>query len=84
MMLIAIPMCILNVHLHFQETREAHKEEERFESNWAVLRLTLWSYWGSILIAIYAIVFGIFVFGLTGFHTLIISENLTTYEKLKK
>ena len=84
MMLLAIYLCISNVIIHFQETKDLHLEDGSYESNWQILKLTLSEYAGSIVIALYAILFGVFVFALTAFHTYIISENLTTYEKLKK
>ena len=37
----------------------------------------------SLVIALFAIVFSIFVFALTGFHTYIVSLGVTTQEKLK-
>ena len=84
MMLLAIYLCINNVITHFIETRELHKDEGIYDSNWGIWKLTLKSYWGSIVIALYSLLFGCFVFALCVFHTVIISENLTTYEKLKK
>ena len=69
--------------IHFNETKDAHEEDGIYESNWQIWKLTLGSYVGSIIIAIYAILFGVFVFALTVFHTYIIVLNLTTYEKLK-
>ena len=54
-----------------------------YNEPWDAWKETLWSYWGSILIAVYTILFGCFVFLLCAFHTYIISLNLTTYEKLK-
>ena len=84
MMLLAIYLCISNVLIHFYETRDQHREDQVYQSNWQIWKLTLGSYAGSIIIAVYAILFGVFVFALTVFHSYIITENLTTYEKLKK
>ena len=84
MMLLAIYLCISNVLIHFYETRDQHREDQVYQSNWQIWKLTLGSYAGSIIIAVYAILFGVFVFALTIFHSYIITENLTTYEKLKK
>ena len=83
-MIMTIVLCIMNVNIHFIETRDAHKADGIYEDNFGIWKLTLTQYWGSILIALYAILFGVFVFALCAFHTLIISQNLTTYEKLKK
>ena len=84
MMLLTIVLSIMNVFVHFYETKEDHLEEEIFRSNGDIWKLTCQKYWGSIAIAFYALLFGVFVFGLCGFHTWIISLNLSTYEKLKK
>ena len=84
MMLLAIYLCVSNVAIHFQETKDLHLEDGSYESNWQIWKLTLSLYAGSIVVALYAILFGVFVFALTVFHTYIITENLTTYEKLKK
>ena len=83
MMIITIVLCICNVVIHFRETREEHRNDGIYNSNSGIWVLTLKEYWGSILIAIYTVLFGVFVFALCVFHSYITSKNLTTYEKLK-
>ena len=69
-------LCILNVVIEFQETRANHSEEKL--TNVEVWVLTFKEYWGSIVVAFVAVLFSIFVFALFGFHSYIISLNLTT------
>ena len=57
--------------------------DDVYKSNSGIWVLTFKEYWGSMLVALYAALFGVFVFALCVFHTVITSQNLTTYEKLK-
>jgi len=65
--------------MHFHETKEAHADEFGLDPDFfSVLEVTFKEYWGSFIVAFIAVLFSIFVFILFGFHTLIISLNLTT------
>ena len=72
-------LCILNVVIHYRDTKADHFEELGVHPKaMDVWKITLKEYWGSVVVAFVAVLFSIFVFALFGFHSYIISLNLTT------
>ena len=72
-------LCILNVVIHYQETKANHYDELGATPDFGpTMWITLKEYWGSVVVAFIATLFSIFVFALFGFHSYIISLNLTT------
>lgn len=64
--------------------KEAEKKKEVFSITvWQLIRWTFKDYPASVCVAIFAVLFSIFVFALCGFHSFVISQNQTTQEKLK-
>ena len=69
-------MCIANMTIHYQEVRDNPKNEDLSGSD--VFYEVFAKYWASLIGSFFALVMSIFVFGLCGFHTYLVSKGLTT------
>ena len=74
--ILLVIMCIANLVIDYNEIEAA--EENVDMAGHEVFGETMKAYWWSFIAAFFAIVFSIFVFGLCGFHTYLISKALTT------
>lgn len=74
--ILLVIMCIANLVIDYEEIEEA--EENKDMAGYEIFGETMRAYWWSFVAAFFAIVFSIFVFGLCGFHTYLISKALTT------
>lgn len=75
-------LCICNIVIHFNELR-GNPENEAL-SNSEVFLEVVKTYWVSLVGALFATLFSLFVFALCGFHTFLVFKALTTQEMLKK
>ena len=76
-----ISMTIANLAIHYEEVRDNPENEDLSGSD--VFYEVFAKYWVSMLGSLIALVMSIFVFGLCGFHSYLVSVALTTQEKLK-
>ena len=84
LIVVAATLCIANLVIHYQQVQETLLLAEDTASVGSILKEVLKQFPMSLVIAVFATVFSIFVFALCGFHTYLVSLNLTTQEKLKK
>lgn len=81
MIILFTTLCIANLVIHYQEvSADPDNEDKSFIS---VTGKVLSKYWASFVGAFIAIIFSIFVFGLCGYHSFLVSTALTTQEHLK-
>ena len=74
--LLLVIMCIANLVIDYAEI-EASEDSVGLAGH-EIFGETMASYWWSFLAALFCLIFSIFVFGLCGFHTYLISKSLTT------
>ena len=75
-MALFITMCIANMVIHYGEVEDNPDNSDL--SGAEVFGEVMKEYWISIVGSFIASVFSIFVFGLCGFHTYLVSIGLTT------
>jgi preprotein translocase subunit SecG len=82
LILLATSLSISNLVLHYQTISKGYSDTKMEQTSPKIFQETITEYPMSFFIAMFAILFSVFVLTLFSFHTYILSENLTTQEKL--
>lgn len=75
-------LCVANYVLHYQDIHANYHIQGEVRSFSELFLETVHTFPASFVVALFAVLFSFFVFTLCGFHSFIVSINLTTQEKL--
>lgn len=68
-------MCVANLWLDYINLRSKYQNENAPQDSWQLFKMIAAAYPASFAIAIFSIVFSIFVFALCGFHSFLVGVN---------